>query len=130
MEITAAMVKELRETTGAGMMDCKKALEESEGDFDRAYDELVLGLWSAALAEESRAGDSLALVANALAAYDPQDGSTKAVIDRLYTMRREEADRIRGLSLGADVCWAAIPVAAMLMALKSPIVYLATSGPG
>lgn len=34
--ITAAAVKELREETGAGMMDCKKALEESGGDHDKA----------------------------------------------------------------------------------------------
>ena len=32
MEITAQMVKELRESTGAGMMDCKKALGEANGD--------------------------------------------------------------------------------------------------
>ncbi|MCG0313659.1 MAG: elongation factor Ts, partial [Calditerricola sp.] len=32
MAITASMVKELREKTGAGMMDCKKALEEAGGD--------------------------------------------------------------------------------------------------
>ncbi|MDQ0507802.1 Elongation factor Ts [Aedoeadaptatus ivorii] len=38
MEITAKMVKELREKTGAGMMDCKKALQEAEGDMDRAVD--------------------------------------------------------------------------------------------
>ena len=36
MRITAAMVKELRERTGAGMMDCKRALTESEGDLDKA----------------------------------------------------------------------------------------------
>ena len=36
MAITAAQVKELRETTGAGMMDCKKALAEAEGDFEKA----------------------------------------------------------------------------------------------
>lgn len=40
MEITAKMVKELREKTGAGMMDCKKALSETEGDFDKASDVL------------------------------------------------------------------------------------------
>ena len=34
MAITAAMVKELRDSTGAGMMDCKKALQENDGDFD------------------------------------------------------------------------------------------------
>lgn len=38
MEITAAMVKELRESTGAGMMDCKKALVEADGDMDAAVD--------------------------------------------------------------------------------------------
>lgn len=36
MEITASMVKELRERTGAGMMDCKRALVETNGDFDKA----------------------------------------------------------------------------------------------
>ena len=36
MAITAADVKKLRELTGAGMMDCKKALEEADGDFDKA----------------------------------------------------------------------------------------------
>lgn len=38
MAITAAMVKELREKTGAGMLDCKKALEEAGGDMAKASD--------------------------------------------------------------------------------------------
>ena len=38
MAITAAMVKELREMTGAGMMDCKKALTKTEGDMDAAVE--------------------------------------------------------------------------------------------
>ncbi|MBA1333888.1 MAG: Translation elongation factor Ts [Firmicutes bacterium] len=38
--ITAAMVKELRERTGAGMLDCKKALEKTEGDMEKAIDQL------------------------------------------------------------------------------------------
>ena len=38
MAITAAMVKELRELTGAGLMDCKKALNETNGDMDAAVD--------------------------------------------------------------------------------------------
>ncbi|MGF3102589.1 translation elongation factor Ts [Rossellomorea sp. DUT-2] len=38
MAITAQMVKELREKTGAGMMDCKKALTETDGDMDKAID--------------------------------------------------------------------------------------------
>ncbi|MDD2573170.1 MAG: translation elongation factor Ts [Bacillota bacterium] len=36
--VTAAMVKELRERTGAGMMDCKKALEKTNGDIEKAID--------------------------------------------------------------------------------------------
>ncbi|NPA94133.1 MAG: translation elongation factor Ts [Thermodesulfobacteria bacterium] len=39
-EITAAMVKELRDRTNAGMMDCKKALQECGGDMDKAVDYL------------------------------------------------------------------------------------------
>ena len=37
-EITAADVKKLRDATGAGMMDCKKALTDADGDFDKAAD--------------------------------------------------------------------------------------------
>lgn len=48
--ITAAMVKELREMTGAGMMDCKKALNETNGDMDAAVD--VLKKSGAAKAEK------------------------------------------------------------------------------
>jgi elongation factor Ts len=40
MTITAAMVKELRDKTGAGMMDCKKALNKTDGDLDKAVDYL------------------------------------------------------------------------------------------
>ena len=40
MAITAAMVKELREMSGAGMMDCKKALTEADGDMDKAVEVL------------------------------------------------------------------------------------------
>ncbi len=38
MEVTSNMVRELREKTGAGMMDCKKALTEANGNFDTAID--------------------------------------------------------------------------------------------
>ena len=40
MEISATVVKELRDKTGAGMMDCKKALGETGGDLDKAVDYL------------------------------------------------------------------------------------------
>mgnify|MGYP002213822134 CR=1 FL=1 len=38
MKITASDVNKLRQSTGAGMMDCKKALEESNGDFEKAVE--------------------------------------------------------------------------------------------
>ena len=40
MNITASMVKELREKTGSGMMDCKKALVDSNGDMEKALEYL------------------------------------------------------------------------------------------
>jgi len=40
VKVSAADVKKLREATGAGMMDCKKALVEASGDFDKAIDVL------------------------------------------------------------------------------------------
>ena len=57
MAITAAMVKELREMTGAGMMDCKKALTETNGDMDAAVDVLkksVQPRWKRSRAESLR----------------------------------------------------------------------------
>ncbi|MCF5506198.1 elongation factor Ts, partial [Pseudomonas syringae] len=39
-EITAALVKELRERTGEGMMDCKKALTKAGGDIEKAIDDM------------------------------------------------------------------------------------------
>jgi len=53
-EITAALVKDLRETTGAGMMDCKKALVEAEGDMQGAIDWLRKKGLSAAAKKSSR----------------------------------------------------------------------------
>ena len=38
MTVTAAQIKELREITGIGMMECKKALEEANGDMDQAIE--------------------------------------------------------------------------------------------
>ncbi len=55
MEITSGMVKELREKTGAGMMDCKEALVSSEGDFEKAIDYLRKKGMSAATKRSSKA---------------------------------------------------------------------------
>jgi len=58
MEISAAAVKELRDKTGAGMMDCKKALGETGGDLDKAVDYLrQKGLAAAAKRADRLAAD-------------------------------------------------------------------------
>jgi elongation factor Ts len=63
MAITASMVKELREATGAGMMDAKKALVETEGDFDAAVDWLrTKGLSKAAKKSGRIAAEGLVAV--------------------------------------------------------------------
>jgi elongation factor Ts len=55
MDITAKMVKELREATNAGMMDCKKALAECDGDMDKAADYLRKKGIASAAKKEGRA---------------------------------------------------------------------------
>ncbi len=63
-EITAALVKELRDKTGAGMMDCKKALTESAGDMDDAIDWLRKNGLAAAAKKAGRvAAEGLVAVA-------------------------------------------------------------------
>ncbi len=62
-EISAQMVKELRESTGAGMMDCKKALQESDGDMAKAVDILrEKGLGKAAKKADRLASEGLVSV--------------------------------------------------------------------
>lgn len=64
MAITASMVKELREATGAGMMDAKKALTETDGDFEAAVDWLrTKGLAKAAKKSGRVAAEGLVAVA-------------------------------------------------------------------
>src|SRR3954462_935298 len=63
-EITAANVKELRERTGAGMMDCKRALGETQGDMEGAIDWLrAKGLAAAAKKAGRTAAEGLVGVA-------------------------------------------------------------------
>jgi elongation factor Ts len=64
MEITASMVKDLRDKTGAGMMDCKKALNETKGDMEAAIDWLrKSGAMKAAKKASRAAADGLVGVA-------------------------------------------------------------------
>jgi elongation factor Ts len=64
MSVTAALVKELREKSGAGMMDCKKALAETNGDMDAAVDWLrTKGLAAAAKKSGRVAAEGLVAIA-------------------------------------------------------------------
>ena len=73
MAITAAQVKELREATGAGMMDCKKALTETNGDMDAAVEVLRKKGQAKAEKKASRiAAEGICLIAN--------DGDQKAAV--------------------------------------------------
>ncbi|MFK3959300.1 translation elongation factor Ts [Guptibacillus hwajinpoensis] len=64
MAVTAQMVKELRAQTGAGMMDCKKALTENDGDMDKAIDWLrEKGISKAAKKADRVAAEGLATIA-------------------------------------------------------------------
>ena len=76
MAITAAMVKELREKTGAGMMDCKKALTETSGDMEKAIEFLrEKGLASAGKKADRIAAEGMvgAVVVN--------DGKKAAIVE-------------------------------------------------
>lgn len=60
MEITADMIKELRTATGAGVLDCRKALQESNGDFQKAVDWLrEKGMATAAKRSDREASNGL-----------------------------------------------------------------------
>ena len=74
--ITAQMVKELRETTGAGMLDCKKALQEAEGNMEKAIDLLrEKGLSKAAKKADRVAAEGLVTIeVNA-------DNTTAAIVE-------------------------------------------------
>lgn len=76
MEISASMVKELREKTGAGMMDCKKALQETEGDMDQAIDLLrEKGLAKAAKKSDRIASEGLVDICIS------EDGTKAAIVE-------------------------------------------------
>jgi elongation factor Ts len=77
-EITALLVKDLREKSGAGMMDCKRALVENEGDIDASIDWLrTKGLSKAAKKSDRVAAEGLV----AIAVRDDGAGQTAAVVE-------------------------------------------------
>jgi elongation factor Ts len=103
-EITASMVKQLREKTGAGMMDCKTALSESKGDLEAAVDWLrAKGLSKAAKKASRIAAEGLigVVTEGASGAVVEVNSETDFVArnDRFQSMVRE----IAGLALKAQV---------------------------
>lgn len=74
--VTANLVKELREKTGAGMMDCKKVLTETDGDMEKAIELLrERGIAKAAKKSSRIAAEGLVV------AYVSEDGKTGAVVE-------------------------------------------------
>ena len=74
--VTASLVKELREKTGAGMMDCKKVLTETDGDMEKAMDLLrERGIAKAAKKSGRVAAEGL------VEAYISEDGKVGAVLE-------------------------------------------------
>ncbi len=75
-EITASMVKELREATGLGMMECKKALVESDGDFKAAEEQLRIKSGAKASKAASRV-----TAEGVVSAFIAADGKSGAVVE-------------------------------------------------
>ncbi|MCD5993723.1 elongation factor Ts [Pseudomonas sp. CDFA 602] len=75
-EITAALVKELRERTGEGMMDCKKALTKAGGDIEKAIDDMRA---SGAIKAAKKAGNVAA--EGAIAVKVAEDGKSAVIIE-------------------------------------------------
>ena len=78
-EITAALVKELRERTGAGMMECKRALQEIGGDIDAAV-ELMR---KAGQAKADKKASRIAAEGRAVGKIDRHPGGTACVVNRV-----------------------------------------------
>lgn len=76
MAVTAKMVKELRDMTGAGMMDCKKALVEAEEDMDRAVEVLR----EKGLSKAAKKAGRIAAMGLVRTAYS-EDGKTAAIVE-------------------------------------------------
>src|SRR5450756_2754697 len=88
-EITASMVKELREATGLGMMECKKALVESKGDLKAAEEQLRIKSGAKASKAASRV-----TAEGVVSAFIAKDGKTGAVVEAVsYTHLRAHETR-------------------------------------
>lgn len=109
MALTAADIKSLREQTGAGMMDCKKALTESDGDMEKAIEWLrVKGLSKAAkksgrsaaeglVACESKDGAGVLIEVNAETDFVAKNETFQSFVKDLLPLVRHDAAHAEGL---------------------------------
>lgn len=88
-EITAALVKELRDKTGAGMMDSKAALQEADGDMDRAI-ELLRVKGQASAAKRSDRGTSEGVVASYIHANKKVGALVEVQCETDFVARNED----------------------------------------
>jgi elongation factor Ts len=118
-DITASMVKELRERTGLGMMECKRALQEANGDIEKAIDELrkssgmkaakkagriaAEGVIVTRLAEDGSYGVMAEI--NSETDFVARDENflnfSRQVVDRLFSAKTVDVDALMGSELGA-----------------------------
>ena len=123
MSITAADVKKLRDLTGAGMMDAKKALTETDGDFDQAIELLrVKGLAKAKSRGEERE-TSAGLVANAggalvelksetdfVAKNEEFVATAQQIAEAADSAQAADAEALKGVTLGDSTVGAVPPI--------------------
>jgi len=111
--ITAADVKRLRELTGAGMMDCKKALEEAGGDFDKATELLRIKLGKKAAERGAERTASAGLVATSgtvlvelncetdfVAKGEDFINTAQQIADAAAEAKPADAEELKGVKIG------------------------------
>ena len=106
MQITATLVKELRERTGAGMMECKKALQESSGDIDAAIEQMrKIGQAKADKKASRIAADGM--VAMATSADGKQASLVEVNCETDFVAKDKQfqayCTQLAGLVLGSDI---------------------------
>jgi len=130
MQITASLVKELRERTGAGMMDCKKALQEVDGDIEVAIEEMRKSGAAKAAKKAGRIAaegvisikqdgkDITILETNCETDFVAKDENflsfTNSVIDAVATENPDDVEALMGVSLGDET----VEEAAQLLVTK------------
>ena len=103
-EITVEMIKELRERTGAGMMDCKKALQEMGGDMEKAIDFLRKKGLASAAKKAGRAAEE-----GAIASYIHHNGKVGVLVEMKcesdFVARTDQFKQL-GADIAMHVAWA------------------------